>query len=352
MTTGPKNDPTGSHRTPVDPRLRRAPAWLWAVLAGTFVGLIVFAAAMALERPPRTTAPGAAMPEVPEIDAKRAYAYLLKVCRIGPRVSGTRGMAEQQKLIADHFTKLGAGVGYQTFDVAHPLTGMPVRMSNIVVSWHPEAEERVLICCHYDTRPFPDMDPVNPRGEFIGANDGGSGVALLMELGHHMAEIEPAYGVDFVFFDGEELVYLDRSGTRGVPNRYNGYFLGSEHFAKEYLASPPGHRYVAGVLLDMVADRNLGFFQEKNSLKHAPQVVESVWAAAARLGIREFVARPKHEILDDHIPLNEIAGIPTCDIIDFDYPHWHTMQDLPVRCSGASLEKVGHVVLHWLESYP
>ena len=155
-------------------------------------------------------------------DSKRAYEYLLKVCRIGPRISGTDGMAQQQKLIADHFSQFDAQVRFQAFDAAHPLNGSAVRMNNMIVSWNQEATERVLLACHYDTRPLPDRDLFNPRGTFVGANDGASGVALLMELAHHMPNLKSKYGVDFVFFDGEELIY----GQQGT------YFLGSDCFAK------------------------------------------------------------------------------------------------------------------------
>jgi len=106
------------------------------------------------------------------LNARRAKSYLEKICRIGPRVSGSRGMARQQKMIVDHFTRLGAGVRFQSFDVAHPLTGRPVRMNNLIVSWNPQSKQRVLFACHYDTRPYPDRDQRNPRGTFLGANDG------------------------------------------------------------------------------------------------------------------------------------------------------------------------------------
>ncbi|HUG89282.1 MAG TPA: M28 family peptidase [Planctomycetaceae bacterium] len=281
------------------------------------------------------------------LDARRAYGYLVDVCRVGPRPSGSRGMEQQQKLIVEHFEKHGGTVQFQTFDAAHPLDGSPVRMSNIIVSWHPDAKERVLLACHYDTRPFPDEDRFNPRGVFLGANDGASGVALFMELAHHLPRLKPTYGVDFVLFDGEELVF----GREGE------YFLGSKHFALEYLGNSPAHRYVYGVLVDMIGDRSLNIYKELNSLKYAPDLVDSVWATARRLGVREFIDRRRHEVQDDHLPLNQIARIPTIDIIDFDYgppenPYWHTTQDVPQKCSGESLAKVGHVLLTWLESVP
>lgn len=279
--------------------------------------------------------------QTPVPNADRAFRYLEQVCAIGPRISGTEGMQKQQALIEAHFTQLGAEVRYQEFDVAHPQTGNPVRMKNMIVTWHPEQTERILIGCHYDTRPFPDREPlaINRTKPFIGANDGASGVALLMEMGHHMRKINPRQGVDFVFFDGEELVYQ--------PN--DKYFLGSEHFARQYRDNPPsGYRYTQGVIVDMVADRDLQIYMEKYSLRYAPQVTRSIWATARRLGVKEFIQRSKYEIRDDHLPLNEIAKIPTADIIDFDYPHWHTRNDLPAACSGESLSKVGRVLLAWL----
>ncbi len=277
-----------------------------------------------------------------ELDADRAFGYLQKICRIGRRSSGSDGMARQQKLIVEHFSRLGARVSFQEFDARHPLDGSPVRMANIVVSWHPELRDRVLLACHYDTRPFPDADQYSPQGIFIGANDGASGVALFMELGHHMTKIKPSCGVDFVFFDGEELVFNDQGK----------FFLGSEHFARKYRDDPPAHRYRCGVLVDMIGDKNLAVYKEKQSLKLAGNVTESVWKVARDLKVAEFIDRAKHEVNDDHLPLNNIAKIPTCDLIDFEYPYWHTTRDLPAQCSGESLVKVGRVLLKWLEDVP
>ena len=278
----------------------------------------------------------------PTLDAARAFGYLQKICRLGPRRSGSRGMSEQQTLLAEHFSKLGAQVGYQSFDAADPLSGEPVRMSNLIVTWHPKAIDRVLIACHYDTRPYPENDRRNPRGLFVGANDGASGVALLMELGNLMPGLRTSRGVDFVFFDGEELVVQSRGK----------YFLGSTYFARQYHDAPPAYKYSAGVLVDMVGDRELDLFPEKTSLRLAPGVTRSIWATAKSLNVREFHPTPRHEISDDHVPLNEIAGIPTSDVIDFDYPYWHTTLDVPNRCSGESLVKVGRVLLRWLTLPP
>lgn len=295
------------------------------------------------------------------LDADRAFGYLTRIASLGPRPTGSTGMQRQQDLVTRHFEALGAKVSRQEFSIRHPLTGESVAGANLIIEWHPDREDRVLLCAHYDTRPLPDWDP-NPRrqreGVFIGANDGASGVAVLMELGHHMATAELPLGVDFVLFDAEELVYGKHPRERGE------YFVGSTYFARQYRRDPPGQRYHWGVLLDMVGDAELEILQEKFSLsyKDTRQLVGQIWSIAGRLGVKEFVPRTKRRrdegwIRDDHLPLNEIAKIPTCNIIDAEYPnvpfgqpgsYWHTEQDLPRNCSGQSLAKVGWVVLEWL----
>jgi glutaminyl-peptide cyclotransferase len=149
-------------------------------------------------------------------------------------------------------------------------------------------------------------------------------------------------GVDFVLFDGEELVY-----TEGRDK----YFLGSEYFAKQYVAKPPAHKYRWGVLLDMVGDVNLSIYQEQHSAtwRDTRPLVKEIWATAGKLGVDAFIPRVGYKVLDDHLPLRNNGKIPTCDIIDFDYPYWHTVEDAPRRCSGGSLAKVGWVVYEWLK---
>ena len=280
-------------------------------------------------------------------DADRSFGYLQQVCAIGPRISGTEGMLAQQKLLEEHFGALGGDVRYQEFDTSHPETGLPVRMRNLIVVWRPESTERVLLCCHYDTRPRPDREPYPPNRDkpFLGANDGGSGVALLMELAHHLDAIDPSLGVDFVFFDGEELVYED-------PRDRERYFLGSTRFAEQYRDDPPPHKYRCGVLLDMVASKTFKAYYESNSLRYAPELTQSLWAAARAERVKEFIPRRKHEVRDDHLPLNRIARIPTCDIIDFDFPYWHLRNDIPAVCSGESMQKVARVLIRWLKDVP
>lgn len=282
----------------------------------------------------------------------RAYDYLKQICAIGPRRSGSAGMAAQQKLLTEHFQKLGGKVELQRFTAQHPEDGSEVRMANLIVRWAPESKERVLLCAHYDTRPFPDRDPVDPKGTFIGANDGASGVAVLMELAHEMANRKSAHGVDFVLFDGEEFVFDEEQAH---------YFLGSEHFAVAYATGNPGYRYRWAVLLDMVGGTDLKLFQEPNSVswQDTRPLVKQIWDTAARLGVKEFIPRLKQVVVDgqvveepirdDHLALHNAGGIPACDLIDFDYPPWHTRGDTPDKCSALSLAKVGWVLSEWLK---
>jgi len=313
------------------------------VLALLAAGLIVMATAAGRAAPPEVAA--AAATKNP-LDAERAYRYLEELCAIGPRPSGSPGMQRQQEMLVEHFKTLGGKVSLQEFRAKNPLGGSAVPMANIIVQWHPERKERILLAAHYDTRPLPDRDP-NPiartQGTFIGASDGASGTAALMELAHLMPKLDSKYGVDFVLFDGEELVY---------DNQRDPYFLGSTWFARQYAASPPEHKYRWGVVLDMIGDADLQIFQEQNSVtwRNTRPLVVEIWDTAKRLGVDEFVARPRHFVQDDHLPLRNVAKIPTCDIIDFDYPAWHTEGDTPQRCSGASLAKVGWVVYEWLQT--
>lgn len=272
----------------------------------------------------------------------RAYDYLKEICAIGSRVSGTPGMQAQQKLLAEHFHKLGGKVSWQEFRVRHPLNGQPVNMANLLVEWHPERKERVLLCAHYDTRPYPDRDQRDRRGLFVGANDGASGVAVLMEMAHDMPQLGGQLGVDFLLFDGEELIYNDQDR----------YFLGSEYFAREYAAQPPAYRYRWAVLLDMVGDGDLQLLQERTGLwwVDSRPLVKQIWATGQRLGVKEFIPRTGQEIRDDHLALHNIAGIPACDVIDFDYPYWHTTGDTADKCSALSLAKVGWVIEEWLKT--
>jgi hypothetical protein len=310
--------------------------------------------------PPGSPAAGAAAGQIPvanaaaspnPLNAQRAFGYLKQICDLGPRMSGSPGMQKQQALLQEHFEKLGGKVSLQRFLANNPLGGDKVPMANMIVQWHPDRKERILLVAHYDTRPLPDrdLDPVKRRsGTFIGANDGGSGTALLMELAHLMPTVEGPLGVDFLLVDGEELVYKERRDP---------YFLGTTWFARKYVSEPPDHKYRWGIVLDMVGETDLQIYQERNSIswRETRALVRGIWETAARLGVREFVPRIGYVVDDDHVPLRNTAQIPTCDIIDFadsagsPPAYWHTTGDNISRCSGSSLAKVGWVVYEWIK---
>lgn len=304
--------------------------------AGLLIGYAVWRESVA-EAGPRQLA----LKDIP-FDGAQAYEYLQQICDLGPRISGTAGMQAQQALLVKHFEQFGAETELQKFKARHPRDGSAVPMANLIVRWRPDRTERILLCAHYDTRPFPDRDLTDPQGVFLGANDGASGVALLMELARHMPELGGELGIDFVLFDGEELVYGENDE----------YCLGSTYFARDYVAHPDRGAYRWAVLLDMVADADLRILQEVNSLgwSESRPLIEAIWSTARKLGVREFVARRGHDLRDDHLPLHDIAGLAACDIIDFDYPAWHTRGDTPERCSALSLAKVGWVVHEWLKA--
>ncbi len=288
------------------------------------------------------------------VDGERALKYLKQLCDLGPRVSGTDGMARQQELVTKHFEGLGAKVARQEFRARQRSRREPVAMANLVASWFPDRKKRVLLCTHYDTRPAAHEEPDrrNWNKPFVSANDGTSGVALLMELAHHMKDFPTGVGVDFVLFDGEEYIF-----DPGVPGIREGdqYFLGSEHFAAEYAKDKTKlpYRYEAAILLDLFAHENARLAVEGYSWRLAPQLVNEVWRAAEAVGAKSFKVERGFdrgaEVLDDHIPLNQ-AGIPAIDVIDFDYKDWHRLSDTPDKCSARQLAEVGKVLTAWLQT--
>jgi len=280
-------------------------------------------------------------------DGKRAIGYLKEICALGPRMSGTPTFKKQVDLIQKHFEKFGAKVSGQEFSARQVSRKQPTDMVNLIVSWHPERKRRVILCTHYDTRPIADQEPQQKKWHdpFISANDGGSGVALLMELANHMKDLKTNVGVDFVLFDGEEYVF----------QQDDQYFFGSEHFAAEYAKQRNKKEatvYLGAILLDMIGGKNAKFPVEQKSWfdKNSKPVVKAVWAIAKEQKCTAFRddELSKTEVYDDHVALQKV-GMPAIDIIDFDYPHWHKLSDLPENCSGESLEQVAKVVSVWMQ---
>ncbi len=280
--------------------------------------------------------------EPPQVDGERAYEYLKRICEIGPRPAGSQANRRQLELVKDHFQKMGAELIEQPFPARHPLSGAPLQLTNLIGRFNPERLERVVIGAHYDTRPHADreVDPNRYALPFIGANDGASGVALEMEIAHHLNGLDTRLGIDLVLFDGEELVFGNRP-------RAGKYFLGSIEFANRYARRRDQYRYVAGIVLDMVGGRELTIPQEWYSKARAPALVRQLWSVADRLEAKSFKFYEGEPVQDDHLALLDV-GIPTVDIIDFNYPFWHKADDLPENCSAESLEEVGRVVTTWL----
>jgi hypothetical protein len=273
-------------------------------------------------------------------DSRRALGYIGDICKIGPRISGTEGMKRQQELLRKHFEALGGKVELQRFTARQHSRRQPTEMANLMVSWHPERRRRVIICSHYDTRPIADQERDHRKWHepFLSANDGGSGVAFLMELAHQMKDLPTEVGVDFVLFDGEEYIF-DPQGDQ--------YFFGSEQFATAYRQNRGGRHYLGAVLLDMIAGPNPQFPIERNSRANAGALVTDLWQIAAAQGCAAFRSEDGPDVRDDHIALNR-AGIPAVDIIDFSYPHWHKLSDVPENCAADGLLQVGSVLHVWL----
>jgi Zn-dependent M28 family amino/carboxypeptidase len=276
---------------------------------------------------------------LPRFEGSRAFALLEKQVAFGPRNPGSAGHGACRDFLEAELRRHANRVELQNF-THEGYQGERLRLTNIIASFNPPARTRILLAAHWDTRPRAERDPdAGQRSRPIpGANDGASGVAVLLELARLMQSQPPPVGVDIVLFDGEDY------GNEGDSQRY---LLG----AREYARSRVGGRLpVFGILLDMVGDAQLEILREENSVLYAPTVVDLLWTTAARLGIPEFADGPGPAVLDDHIPLIE-AGIPTANVIDFEYPDashrfWHTHDDTPEHCSAASLEAVGRVITH------
>lgn len=270
---------------------------------------------------------------VPQFDGERAFGYLQNQCDFGPRNPGSEGHQNTKQYLFNTLGKLTNLVSTQEFLHFDSTLKKELILSNIVASFFPEEKERVLLCAHWDTRPWADQDSVisNRTQPILGANDGASGVAVLLELANIISQKKPKFGVDIVFFDGED--YGKRGNTKD-------FCLGSTFFAKNLPIPKPKF----GILLDMVGDKDLNIYKEQYSNTYAPEIVDLIWGKAQKLELSAFYPEVRHSVWDDHMPLI-LAGIPTVDIIDFDYPYWHTLQDTPDKCSPQSLETVGKLLI-------
>ncbi len=269
-------------------------------------------------------------------DASRAWAQLLKQCSFGPRDPGSSGHQKCLDYLEGELKKCTPEVERQVFQGKNPVNGKLVRLTNLVAHFQPQNRRRLLLCAHWDTRPWSDQDPnrENRDKPVPGANDGASGVAVLLEIARCLAQQDPGIGVDLTLFDGEDM---------GREGHLNEYLLGSREYARRL--GPPLPQ--AAILLDMVGDADLFIPQELYSVQAAPRLVQEFFQVALRFHPQVFANRPGNPVYDDHIPLAEV-GIPALDLIDFEYDYWHTQEDTPEHCSQASLGAVGEVLLAWI----
>ena len=262
-------------------------------------------------------------------DAERSYRDLVRQCGFGPRVPGSAAHEKCAQWLAGELGRCADGVVVRRFTVGVGEKRLP--LANIIATFNPGGERHLLLCAHWDSRPIADRDPdpSNREKPILGADDGASGVAVLLEIARALRADPPKQRVSIVLFDGED-----------YGERVSDMFLGSRVFAERYA----GPSVNWAVLLDMVGDRDLRIPFEEYSLRQAPLVAERIWGAAARAGSQAFVRECGPAIIDDHVPLLR-KGIPCVDVIDFDYPYWHTLADTPDKCSAESLGQVGRAVL-------
>ncbi len=273
---------------------------------------------------------------IPRFDGQRAFSYLVEQCQFGPRNPGSVGHQKAKKYFLDKLSQHTNFVKIQDLVHSNQKQKVELKLTNIIASFYPDKTERVLLCAHWDTRPFADKDPDTAlqAEPILGANDGASGVAVLLEVARVISQKETLWGVDIVLFDGED---------GGAEGDVDGFCLGSKYFAKNM----GDYRPRFGILLDMIGDKDLTIYREGYSSRYAKMFLDSVWSRAESLDLFCFKDSVKYFVYDDHVPLL-VAGIQVIDLIDFDYPFWHTTSDTPDKCSPESFQKIGDLLLEIL----
>ena len=295
---------------------------------------LILAAAIAQSA---TTPSATAKPEASKFDNAKAFAWLEQQVAYGPRVPGTEAHLKCRDAIAAEAKLQCDDVALQPVTHVWSRTGKAVTMWNVVATqnWK-DATTRVVLLAHWDSRPSAEQDPDESKRDLPipGANDGASGVAVLLELMRHLKTAAPkSLGIQYVFTDGEDL-----------GPKLDEMFLGAVAYAKGLKTLKPDY----GILLDMIGDKDLQVPMEPNSYAAAKGPITALYTHAEKIGLgKTFPRRLGQEILDDHLSIIE-AGVPTIDLIDFDYPSWHTSQDTPDKCSPAALGKVGTLLLSFL----
>lgn len=293
-------------------------------------------------------------PVAVDFQADSAYAFCAAQCSFGPRTMNSEAHEKCAAWIADNFRRYGCEVELQQADLKG-YDGTTLKSTNIIARMPSRQGEttRILLCAHWDSRPWADNDPdsANWKKPVMAANDGASGVAVMLEMARLLQHNDTVpVAVDFVCFDAEDW---------GVPqwsdaaDDGNSWALGAQHWAKAY-ADSGSQRYRYGILLDMVGGQGARFFHEGFSLQHAGRLVDRLWSAASAAGYGSFFPMETGGyITDDHIPVNEVANIPCVDIINH-YPDcnqstfgptWHTVSDDMQHIDKNTLKAVGQTLL-------
>ncbi len=283
---------------------------------------------------------------VPRFDRDSAYTYVEKQVSFGPRVPNTDAHRQAKNWLVEQFESFGAKVIEQDFE-ANAYTGEALQATNIIAQFNPDAKKRVLLGAHWDSRPFADSPLSEERKEepILGADDGGSGVAVLLEVARQLGQHPIGLGVDIVLFDAED--YGESGG-----NNPDSYALGSQYWSRNvHLSGDQRPQY--GILLDMVGSKGARFPKEYFSAQFAPRLLNKVWKLAQSMGYSNyFVDAQGGAITDDHYYVNTIARIPMIDIINRPVDtqtgfgdYWHTHEDDMDVIDRRTLRAVGQVVL-------
>lgn len=284
----------------------------------------------------------------PDFCADSAYTFIANQCDFGPRIMNSAAHDSCGDYIARQFEQFGATV-YNQFADGKLYDGTPIKMRNIVASYDESNPVRIMICSHWDSRPWADhdYDERNHSTPIDGANDGASGVGVMMEIARNIQKSAPMVGVDFICFDAEDC------GTPEWEENFeateNSWCLGSQYWAGVH--HKDGYRARFGILLDMVGGSETEFMKEGYSMYYAPSVVDKVWSKGQRLGFTDyFKSNDGSYVTDDHVQVNN-SGIPCIDIIAHDKggsgfcTTWHTMDDNIAHINKNTLKAVGQTVM-------
>jgi hypothetical protein len=315
------------------------------------VGVTVSCAGKKQKEEPSGQSP-AQVTYTPSFNSDSAYSFVESQVAFGPRVPGTAAHSKCALWLERKLQRYLPEVTVQKTKV-RAYNGQLLDCKNIIAAFHPERTGRILLCAHWDSRPVADHDddPSKREQAVLGANDGASGVGVLIEIARQLSLEDPGVGVDIVLFDVEDYGQPEDY----VPQKEDTWCLGSQYWSKN--PHKPGYTARFGILLDMVGAENAAFYKEASSLYYAPDVVSMVWETAAREGFSDyFTDQQGGEVTDDHYYINTNLKIPTIDIIQQNpggqhsfFPYWHTTKDDMQCISRSTLGAVGNtlmIVLH------